>query len=214
MPNVELTISVPALMAERLAADASRSNLPVTRHVVQVLFGQMLRQDANNHAAWAAEHPEAAAREERQMAIDEIEREVAQLVEDGMDPADGHTLAAQLLDQYDLTQTPGYLDPGNRTLSMTPERHQAILRATLRADHHQHIAEVERHAAEADARGDDRTRCHYQGSRATATVAAAALIHNNHGYGVRDPLGTGRPAGTGPTRGGHGLSVYRPCPAQ
>lgn len=161
MPDVELTIRVPALLAARLAADAGTANVSVEQHAVRVLLGDVLRTDAERRTAWLAAHPNAQAAEQRDAVLDEIERDVARLVDDGLDPADAAATARRLIEQYDLTRSPGYLDPGNRAIPMTTERHLAILSATMRADHDQLIAEIEASAAKAGQAGDESARRRY-----------------------------------------------------
>lgn len=161
MPDVELTIRVPALLAERLAADAGTANLPVEQHAARILLGEALRSDAEQRAAWLATHPEEQAAEQRDAVLDEIERDVARLVEDGLDPADAAATIRRLIEQYDLTQSPGYLDASNTSIPMTAERHTAILSAVLRADHEQRIAEIEASAATAGESGDEPARRRY-----------------------------------------------------
>lgn len=166
--TINVTLTLPALLAQRVTADAEAASLPLERHILQVLFGEALRADALRDRQWSAENPADAAARERDDVLDEIEREVARLVEDGMPAADADTIAQKLLAEYEVTLSPGYLDPANAALPMTAERHIAILRAAIRAERQQHVAEVRRRAQRYSDGGD-------QASAARLTAEADRL---------------------------------------
>jgi hypothetical protein len=162
MPDLKVAIQLPALLADRITADATKTGRGVEDHVVAVLFQQALRDDADRRAAWLAEHPDAAADEEHAADLDEIEREIAYRVEGNLPLHDVEHRAEDLHQEHQRARQPGYLDPSNAAIPMTATRHIAILRATMRTEHEQRITELQEYAAAAGARGDDDARARYE----------------------------------------------------